>query len=88
MESNRFTFSCVTSMAHIELYSKFKYYHCYRVRSYVETSALVALVSELKILIHLGSHLNIVNLLGACTDIVNGKLLHYVRFKQRKYNTP
>lgn len=45
------------------------------VRSYANTSALVALVSELKILIHLGSHVNIVNLLGACTDVINGKLL-------------
>ena len=26
-----------------------------------------SLISELKILIHLGQHLNIVNLLGACT---------------------
>ena len=33
-----------------------------------------ALVSELKVLIHLGQHLNIVNLLGACTtDIRKGK---------------
>ena len=29
-----------------------------------------ALVSELKILIHLGNHVNIVNLLGACTETV------------------
>jgi serine/threonine protein kinase len=29
--------------------------------------AIVALVRELKILIYLGEHLNIVNLLGACT---------------------
>lgn len=42
------------------------------VRSYADMSALASLVSELKILIHLGSHLNIVNLLGACTDIANG----------------
>ena len=27
-----------------------------------------ALISELKILIHVGQHLNIVNLLGACTQ--------------------
>lgn len=26
-----------------------------------------ALMSELKILIHIGNHLNVVNLLGACT---------------------
>jgi serine/threonine protein kinase len=29
--------------------------------------AIVALVRELKILIYLGEHLNVVNLLGACT---------------------
>jgi Protein tyrosine kinase. len=34
-----------------------------------------ALMSELKIMSHLGKHLNIVNLLGACTDnIKNGEL--------------
>ena len=33
--------------------------------------ALEALVSELKVLIHLGSHLNIVNLLGACTKNIS-----------------
>jgi len=33
-----------------------------------------ALISELKILIHIGQHLNIVNLLGACTkDISKGE---------------
>ena len=36
--------------------------------------AIVALVRELKILIYLGEHLNIVNLLGACTKTnVRGK---------------
>jgi hypothetical protein len=36
--------------------------------------AIVALVRELKILIHLGEHLNVVNLLGACTKTsVRGK---------------
>jgi hypothetical protein len=29
--------------------------------------AIVALVRELKIMIYLGEHLNVVNLLGACT---------------------
>ena len=33
-----------------------------------------ALMSELKILIHIGNHLNVVNLLGACTK-PNGKEL-------------
>jgi hypothetical protein len=37
------------------------------VKSQSNVAALEALVSELKILIHLGSHLNVVNLLGACT---------------------
>jgi serine/threonine protein kinase len=37
------------------------------VRSQTNVAALEALASELKILIHLGSHLNVVNLLGACT---------------------
>jgi len=34
-------------------------------------AALEALVSELKILIHLGSHENVVNLLGACTKNIS-----------------
>ena len=36
-------------------------------RDKTNVAALEALVSELKILIHLGSHENVVNLLGACT---------------------
>lgn len=34
----------------------------------VDLKYLKALSSELKIMAHLGKHLNIVNLLGACTD--------------------
>jgi hypothetical protein len=34
-------------------------------------AAMEALVSELKILIYLGSHLNVVNLLGACTKHIH-----------------
>lgn len=34
-----------------------------------------ALMSELKILIHIGHHLNVVNLLGACTK-PGGELCH------------
>jgi len=42
--------------------------------------ALEALVSELKILIHLGPHLNIVNLLGACTkNISKGLYIKYFK---------
>ncbi len=37
------------------------------IKSATNVAALEALVSELKILIYLGSHLNVVNLLGACT---------------------
>jgi hypothetical protein len=37
------------------------------VRSKTNDAAMDALISELKILIYLGSHLNVVNLLGACT---------------------
>jgi hypothetical protein len=43
------------------------------VRSQTNVAALEALVSEMKILMHLASHLNVVNLLGACTkDIDKG----------------
>ncbi len=41
------------------------------VRSVTNVAALEALVSELKILIHLGSHMNVVNLLGACTKKIS-----------------
>lgn len=42
-------------------------------KSTLNHSGLECLASELKILIHLGPHLNVVNLLGACTKgIVNG----------------
>lgn len=34
-----------------------------------------ALMSELKILIHIGNHLNVVNLLGACTK-PNSEYMH------------
>jgi serine/threonine protein kinase len=37
------------------------------IKSQTNVAALEALVSELKIMIYLGGHLNIVNLLGACT---------------------
>lgn len=33
--------------------------------------ALEALIGELKIMIHLGFHINVVNLLGACTTRIN-----------------
>ena len=41
------------------------------VRSQTNIVALEALVSEMKILMHLASHLNVVNLLGACTNHIS-----------------
>lgn len=44
-----------------------------------------ALASELKIMVHLGKHLNVVNLLGACTkNVAKSKLLSYVIHKMSK----
>lgn len=46
------------------------------VRSRANVSAMEALVSEMKIMSYLGSHLNVVNLIGACTKgISRGKTL-------------
>lgn len=43
------------------------------VKPSVDPTALVFLASELKILIHLGPHLNVVNLFGACTkNVIEG----------------
>ena len=39
-------------------------------------AALFSLVGELKIMIHLGSHPNVVNLMGACTDISKGRFIN------------
>ncbi|XP_046457028.1 vascular endothelial growth factor receptor 1-like isoform X1 [Daphnia pulex] len=54
------------------------------VRSQTNAAALEALVSELKIMIYLGAHLNVVNLLGACTKtLIRGELfviVEYCRF--------
>ena len=45
------------------------------VRSQTNEAALEALISELKVLIYLGSHLNVLNLLGACTNKIHkGKI--------------
>lgn len=40
------------------------------VKKYADHIYIKALLSELKIMIHLGKHLNVVNLLGACTKTV------------------
>lgn len=49
------------------------------VRSHGNMIGLKALMSELKIMIHMGSHLNVVNLRGACTKNVTKGILaeHY-----------
>ncbi|EFX82816.1 hypothetical protein DAPPUDRAFT_48631, partial [Daphnia pulex] len=51
------------------------------VRSPTNVAAVEALISEMKILIFLGSHLNVVNLLGACTkQISKGELFIIVEY--------
>ncbi|XP_046748827.1 mast/stem cell growth factor receptor Kit-like [Diprion similis] len=55
------------------------------VRRSVDPSYMKALSGELKILIHLGRHLNVVNLLGACTKTILTKrelyvIVEYCRF--------
>ncbi|XP_032782222.2 LOW QUALITY PROTEIN: mast/stem cell growth factor receptor Kit [Daphnia magna] len=51
------------------------------VRSETNVAAMEALISELKILSYLGSHLNVVNLLGACTkQLKKGDLLVIVEY--------
>jgi hypothetical protein len=47
--------------------------------------AIVALVRELKILIYLGEHLNVVNLLGACTktNAIGGHRLHSRKYEEK-----
>lgn len=43
------------------------------VKSQTDNSALTALACELKVLMHIGAHMNVVNLLGAVTrNIVRG----------------
>jgi hypothetical protein len=41
------------------------------VRSRTNAAAYEGLISELKILIHLGAHVNILNLLGTCTKRIH-----------------
>ncbi|XP_014203976.1 vascular endothelial growth factor receptor 1 [Copidosoma floridanum] len=51
------------------------------VKKNADETEIRALESELKIMAHLGKHLNVVNLLGACTkDIAEGQLLIIVEF--------
>lgn len=50
------------------------------VRSENDVKSLEALVKELKILTYLGSHLNVVNLLGACTKNISKGISYIIRF--------
>ena len=50
-------------------------------RSETNFTALEALVSELKIMIYLGSHLNVLNLLGACTINISKGFQSTITFK-------
>ncbi|XP_044019330.1 vascular endothelial growth factor receptor kdr-like [Aphidius gifuensis] len=51
------------------------------VKQTTDPSNVIALSNELKIMIHLGKHVNIVNLLGACTkNITDGELYVIVEF--------
>ena len=51
------------------------------VKRTADSTLIKALASELKIMVHLGKHLNVVNLLGACTKNVSKrkKILKIVR---------
>jgi serine/threonine protein kinase len=47
----------------------------------LDNTGLTSLASELKILIHLGSNLNVVSLLGACTkNLIQGDLMVILEF--------
>ena len=54
------------------------------VKPHADITYIRALMAELKIMIHLGKHLNIVNLLGACTGGLNKRellvIVEYCRF--------
>lgn len=45
------------------------------VKKTADNMYIKALASELKIMVHLGKHINIVNLLGACTKNVGKRKL-------------
>lgn len=50
------------------------------VKREVDPLYIRALASELKIMVHLGRHLNVVNLLGACTRNINkSKYIYFHR---------
>jgi len=54
------------------------------VKQHADIAYIRALMSEIKIMIHLGKHLHIVNLLGACTNELNRRellvIIEYCRF--------
>ena len=55
------------------------------VKPQADISYIKALMAELKIMIHLGKHLNIVNLLGACTKGLDRRelwiIVEYCRYE-------
>lgn len=57
----------------------------YLLSATARSSEKQALMSELKIMTHLGPHLNIVNLLGACTK--SGEYYTYTHLEDTKTNT-
>jgi len=55
------------------------------IKSTFNPASLKSLVSELKILIHLGPHINVVNLLGACTRNILTGSLYFINLKKCVY---
>lgn len=57
------------------------------VKRHADPAHIKALADELKIMVHLGQHLNVVNLLGACTkNIMKSKLIPTEENKGRRLN--
>lgn len=64
----KYPFKSYHSARILQVHTKRKTVSVYlRVTEGATSSEYRALMSELKILIHIGHHLNVVNLLGACT---------------------
>lgn len=49
------------------------------VKKNADQTYIKALASELKVMVHLGKHINVVNLLGACTENVAKSKLSILR---------
>lgn len=46
------------------------------VHQYADTTQIRALASELKVMIYIGNHVNVLNLLGACTENISKSKVH------------